>query len=166
MVSLRDVVRSAVIWAGFAGVVVLAVPPMLFGYPLVVVDPNRALSDWYFRRLARLVVGVNPFWRVTVDGKDKLRTGGPFVIVVNHQSLTDLIAMCFLDHPSKYLGKKAAFDVPIFGWALRIAGEIPVVRGDRASGAAAVSTRGSWRENIEHLSTGRGAHRPGDSTGA
>lgn len=146
MVSLRDVVRSAVIWAGFAGVVVLAVPPMLFGYPLVVVDPNRALSDWYFRRLARLVVGVNPFWRVTVDGKDKLRTGGPFVIVVNHQSLTDLIAMCFLDHPSKYLGKKAAFDVPIFGWALRIAGEIPVVRGDRASGAAAVEKLGAWLE--------------------
>lgn len=142
----RDVARSAAIWAGFAGIILFGVPPMLLGYPLVLVDPNRALSDWYFRRLARLMVGINPFWRVTVHGKEKLAAGGPYVLVVNHQSLADLIAMCFLDHPTKYLGKKAAFDVPVFGWALRIAGEVPVVRGDRTSGAAAVEELGAWLE--------------------
>lgn len=144
MIGARDVLRSAAIWAGFAGVVAFAVPPMLFGYPLVIVDPNRALSDWYFRRIARLVVGINPYWSVTVEGKEKLASGGPFVLVVNHQSLTDLIAICFLDHPSKYLGKQAAFDVPVFGWALRIAGEVPVVRGDHGSGAEAVAKLGAW----------------------
>jgi 1-acyl-sn-glycerol-3-phosphate acyltransferase len=140
----RAVLRSAAIWGGFAGVVAVAVPPMLLGYPLVLVDPNRAISDWYFRTLAKALVRVNPLWRVEVEGKEKLRAGGPFVIVVNHQSFADLIATSFLDHPTKYLGKASVFDVPVFGWALRIAGEVPVVRGDRASGKGAVHDLGVW----------------------
>jgi 1-acyl-sn-glycerol-3-phosphate acyltransferase len=146
MPSARDVARSALIWAGFAGVTLVAFPPMLAGYPLVLVDPNRALSDWYFRAIGRALVRVNPMWRVRVEGREKLARGGPFVLVVNHQSMADLIAMCFLGHPTKYLGKASVFRVPVFGWALRIAGEVPVVRGDRESGARALADLGRWLE--------------------
>ena len=142
--GFRAIARSAAIWGGFSGVVLLAVPPMLLGSPLVVVDPNRALSDWYFRTLGKAIVRINPLWRVEVFGKEKLAGGGPFVLVVNHQSFADLVAMCFLDHPTKYLGKASVFSVPVFGWALRIAGEVPVVRGDRASGRDAVTKLGAW----------------------
>lgn len=142
----RDVVRSAGIWAGIAGVVAVAVPPMVIGYPLVLVDPNRAISDWYFRTLGKALARVNPRWRLHVEGKEKLAHGAPFVLVVNHQSFADLIAMCFLDHPTKYLGKASVFDVPVFGWALRIAGEVPVVRGDRESGRGALESLGRWLE--------------------
>lgn len=122
----------------------MALPPMVLGYPLVLVDPNRALSDWWFRRIARAVMGVNPHWKLHVEGKERLARGGPWVLVVNHQSFADLMAMCFLDHPTKYLGKESVFKVPVFGWALRIAGEVPVVRGDRQSGAEALSRLGDW----------------------
>jgi 1-acyl-sn-glycerol-3-phosphate acyltransferase len=142
--SLRSVARSALIWGGVAGVVAAMVPPMILGYPLVLVDPNRAISDWYFRTIAKTVVRINPLWKVEVTGKEKLERGGPFVLVVNHQSFADLIAMCFLDHPTKYLGKASVFSVPVFGWALKIAGEVPVVRGDRASGKDAVAALGAW----------------------
>jgi len=141
---VRAVLRSAAIWSGFAGVVAAAVPPMIFGYPLVLLDPNRALSDWYFRTLGKTLVKVNPLWRIHVEGKEKLAHGGPYVLVVNHQSFADLIAMCFLDHPTKYLGKASVFDVPIFGWALKIAGEVPVVRGNRDSGREALERLGEW----------------------
>ncbi len=140
----RAAVRSAAIWAGFAGVVLVGVPPMVLGYPLVVVDPRRALSDWYFRAIGKTLLRVNPGWRVEVEGKEKLARGGPFVIVVNHQSFADLLAMCFLDHPTKYIGKASLFRVPVFGWALRIAGEVPVERGDRVSGRRALERLGSW----------------------
>lgn len=141
---LRDVLRSAAIWGGVAGVVLVGVPPMILGYPLVLVDRNRALSDWYFRAIGKALVRVNPLWRVEVIGKEKLERGGPFVIVVNHQSFADLVAMCFVDHPIKYIGKASAFHVPVFGWALRIAGQVPVVRGDRESGHAALHHLGGW----------------------
>lgn len=141
---LGDVIRSAAIWGGVAGVVLGAVPPMLLGYPLVLVDPNRALSDWYFRTLCKTFVRMNPHWKVRVVGKEKLRGGGPFVFVVNHQSAADVVAMCFLDHPTKYVGKASVFEVPVFGWALRIAGEVPVVRGNRESGHEALKRLGDW----------------------
>lgn len=141
---VRDVIRSAAMWSGFGGLVAFGVPPMLLGYPLKLVDPNRALSDWYLRSLAKLVVGINPFWSVHVEGREKLERGGPYVLVINHQSMMDLVAVSFLDHPTKYLGKQAAFDVPIFGWALRVAGEVPVVRGNRESGADALEKLGEW----------------------
>ncbi|MBI3202407.1 MAG: hypothetical protein HYZ29_12775 [Myxococcales bacterium] len=57
MARARDIARSALTWAGFAGVVLVGVPPMVLGYPLVLVDPNRAISDWYFRRIARVLMG-------------------------------------------------------------------------------------------------------------
>jgi 1-acyl-sn-glycerol-3-phosphate acyltransferase len=140
----QTIARSAAIWTGIAGVVMVAVPPMVLGFPLVVVDPNRAISDWYFRTIGKMLVRINPMWRVDVIGKEKLARGGPYVLVVNHQSFADLIAMCHLDHPTKYLGKASAFSVPVFGWALRIAGEVPVVRGDRGSGKEAVDRLEAW----------------------
>jgi 1-acyl-sn-glycerol-3-phosphate acyltransferase len=144
MPIVRDVLRSGLVWTGFAGAALVAFPPMLLGYPLVLVDPERALSDWWFRTLGRALMTINPRWSVTVDGKERLATGGPFVLVVNHQSLTDLMAMCFLDHPTKYLGKESVFKVPLLGWAMRIAGEVPVRRGERDSGAQAVERLRDW----------------------
>lgn len=87
---------------------------------------------------------LNPGWSVHVEGAERLRGGGPYVLVANHQSFADLIVMCFLGHPTKYLGKASVFDVPVFGWALRIAGEVPVVRGDRESGARALRELERW----------------------
>jgi 1-acyl-sn-glycerol-3-phosphate acyltransferase len=142
----RAVLRSAAIWTGFASIVLVGVPPMILGYPLVTLDPKRVLSDWYFRTIGKALVRINPLWSVEVEGREKLENAGPFVVVVNHQSFADLIAMCFLDHPTKYLGKASVFSVPIFGWALRVAGEVPVERGNRASGREALAKLGRWLE--------------------
>ncbi len=143
-VAPSDVARSVLIWAGFAGVTLMAVPPMLLGYPLVLIDPNRAISDAYLRTIGRILVGLNPRWRVDVEGREHVDRGGPFVLVVNHQSLFDLIVTGFLHHRAKYLGKSSVFKVPIFGWALKIAGEVPVERGNRVSGSQALGELRRW----------------------
>lgn len=142
--TLRDVARSAAVWSGFGAATLLAFPPMLLGYPLVLLDPNRALSDAWLRTIGRTLVRLNPLWSVEVEGREHLEVGGPYVLVVNHQSLVDLIAMCFLHHPTKYLGKAAVFRVPVLGWALHIAGEIPVERGNRQSGSQALVELRRW----------------------
>jgi 1-acyl-sn-glycerol-3-phosphate acyltransferase len=139
-----DVARSLLLWAGFATITLVAVPPMVIGFPLVLVDPKRAISDAYLRTIGRALMRLNPRWSVEVEGREHLEHGGPFVIVVNHQSLADLLVMSFLHHPTKYLGKAAVFDVPVFGWALRIAGEVPVERGNRQSGSQALWQLRRW----------------------
>lgn len=146
MPSARDLARSALAWGGLAGVTLLAVPPMLLGLPLVVVDRNRAYADRYLRALARSLVRLHPSWHVRVEGTRHLVFGEPFVLVVNHQSLFDLPVMCFLGHDTKYLGKASVFRVPVFGWALKVAGEVAVRRGDKRSGARALEELGRWLE--------------------
>lgn len=143
-IGLGDVVRSAAVWSGFGAATLLAFPPMVLGYPLVLLDPNRALSDAWLRTIGRALVRLNPLWSVEVEGREHIEAGGPYVLVVNHQSLVDLIAMCFLHHPTKYLGKAAVFRVPVFGWALHIAGEVPVERGNRKSGSQALLELRRW----------------------
>jgi 1-acyl-sn-glycerol-3-phosphate acyltransferase len=144
MPPVRDVVRSAIVWGAFATVVLVAVPPMVLGFPLVLVDPNRAGADRYLRWMVRTMMRVSPSWRFQVEGTRHLALGGPFVLVVNHESMADLVAMCFLGHDAKYLGKQSVFKVPVFGWALHIAGEVPVERGNKESGARALQRLGYW----------------------
>jgi len=144
MAAARDVLRSALVWGGFASVVLLAVPPMVLGVPLVLVDPNRAFADRWLRIVARAMMKLNPSWHVHLEGTRHLALGGPYVLAVNHQSFADLMAMCFLGHDTKYLGKRSVFKVPVFGWALRVAGEVPVERGNKESGARALAELGGW----------------------
>ncbi len=140
----EDIARSALVWGGMAALTLVAVPPMLLGYPLVAADPDRTLSDRYLHALGRALILVNPRWRVRVEGAEALRGRGAFVFVANHQSLIDLVLMCLLGRPMKYLGKASVFRVPVFGWALRIAGEVPVERGNRESGAQALDELKRW----------------------
>lgn len=143
-VGLRDMARSAAVWAGVVALVGAAVPPMVLASPLALVDPTRALSDRYLAALGRLIVRLNPAWHVDVEHRERLDHGGPFVLVVNHQSLADVLAVAFLRHRAKFLGKEAVFKVPVFGWALRIAGEVPVDRKSHESGHRALARLGEW----------------------
>jgi 1-acyl-sn-glycerol-3-phosphate acyltransferase len=38
----------------------------------------------------------------------------------------------------KFLSKKSIFQIPLLGWQMRIAGDVPIVRGDRESVQAAM----------------------------
>ena len=61
------------------------------------------------------------------------RTQSPAVIVANHEGLFDIPALlASLPVQTRFMAKRSLFHIPIFGWALRIAGFIPVDRGDRS----------------------------------
>jgi len=60
---------------------------------------------------------------------------GPFLMISNHQSLFDIPALFVsLQIPFRVVAKRELFWIPVFGWALGLAGFIPVDRGrhDRA----------------------------------
>ena len=84
---------------------------------------------------------------VVSRGLDRL-PAGPCVIVANHVSFVDiLVLLAVLPGTVRFLAKKGLFAVPLFGWALKVAGHIPVHRQDReaaltAYGEAAGMIRG------------------------
>jgi 1-acyl-sn-glycerol-3-phosphate acyltransferase len=53
--------------------------------------------------------------------------------VANHSSFTDVFLLASLPWEMKFLSKKTIFRIPLLGWQMTIAGDVPIVRGDKAS---------------------------------
>lgn len=130
--------------SGLATLLALAFLALTFPVALVVrlatasFDPDRTRVSRAMRALGQWLVACSPLWRVTVEGT--LPATGTFVVVPNHQSMVDALAIAFLPRDLKWIGKRSVFLVPWLGWAFHLAGYVPVLRGDRESGSKALGT--------------------------
>lgn len=120
-------VQSALTWVAIAVIVLVALPVMalvrLFDWRKPHVATGRV-----FRFMGGLIPRINPAWRVTRTGSVPARTAHPFVAVSNHQSSADIPLVSMLPWEMKWVAKKALFDVPVLGWEMRLAADIPVDR--------------------------------------
>jgi 1-acyl-sn-glycerol-3-phosphate acyltransferase len=101
-------------------------------------DRHRMATSRAIRALGELLVRVYPFWRVRIEGRLP-PPPATFVVVPNHRSMADAIAVACLPREMKWLGKRSVFRFPWLGWSFRLAGHVPVLRGDRRSGADALA---------------------------
>jgi 1-acyl-sn-glycerol-3-phosphate acyltransferase len=137
---LTSRVVNAWIWT----VTVLTV---LFGFFYVAIvfvctapfDPGRYAAGRAFRQLAVFVTTLNPYWRFRTEGVRIRDPRHPYVAVSNHESYADVFLISCLPWEMKWMAKTAIFKIPVMGWMMRMAGDIPVVRGDRDSGARALA---------------------------
>ncbi|MBM2841461.1 MAG: 1-acyl-sn-glycerol-3-phosphate acyltransferase, partial [Bacteroidetes bacterium] len=84
---------------------------------------------------------VNPQWRIHLSGHETITNPRkPYVIVSNHQSHADIPILSNLPWEMKWIGKKELFSLPIIGLMMKLAGDIPVDRSDRRSGAKMLLT--------------------------
>jgi 1-acyl-sn-glycerol-3-phosphate acyltransferase len=101
------------------------------------VEPRRLRTGRWFRRLGRVVARVNP-WRIRISGGENLKPDQVYVVVSNHQSLADIPVISHLKLDTKWLGKAELFRVPLVGWMMRMAADVPIERSDRRKAAAAM----------------------------
>lgn len=125
-------IQSALTWAAVAGLVLLALVVMLV-IRLFEWTPERLRTGRAFRTIGSWVTKVNPAWHVEVGGVDPATLDHPFVAVSNHQSMADIPVVSLLPWEMKWVGKKELFDVPVMGWLMKLAGDIPVDRKDSGS---------------------------------
>jgi 1-acyl-sn-glycerol-3-phosphate acyltransferase len=134
---MQRVLRSAWIWLASATLVLLW-SPLLGAIRLFDTEPTRLRTGRWFRRLGRLLAKVNP-WRIHISGIENLNTNQVYVIVSNHQSLADIPVITHLRLDTKWLAKAELFRLPIVGWMLRMAGDVPVERSDKGDRAKAIA---------------------------
>ena len=114
----------------------IAIPlyTLLFGTLAILgclIVPNGNALIWMARPWARAIL-----WtcrtRVRVSGRGKLEGAGPVIYITNHQSHFDVLAL-IVALPGQYriIAKKELFSIPVFGWALSLAGFIKIDRSDR-----------------------------------
>lgn len=74
-----------------------------------------------------------PWMRLDIEGAELVPRKGPAVLVANHRSYIDPIAIGFLmarvGRPVRFLGKKEVFDAPVVGDVVTALGGIRVDRG-------------------------------------
>ncbi|MDX2151952.1 MAG: lysophospholipid acyltransferase family protein [Bryobacteraceae bacterium] len=99
--------------------------------------PLRLRTARWFRKLGEALAKVNP-WKLHISGRENIRPGQTYVVVSNHQSLADIPLVAHLRIDAKWLAKAELFQVPIVGWMMSLARDIPVERGDRRKAAQAL----------------------------
>lgn len=123
------------IWTWGAILVLLMLwTPLLALLRLFDRDPAYYRTGRWFRRLGRAMTRINP-WHIEISGETIDNPRHPYVVVSNHQSNADIPIISCLPWDMKWVAKAELFKVPLLGWQMRLAGDIPVDRTSKTSRA-------------------------------
>jgi 1-acyl-sn-glycerol-3-phosphate acyltransferase len=140
MSRLWQTILSIWAWLVFVVCVVLWFPVLAVVRLLTApFDRGRYITGRIFRKIGPAMATLNPLWRFRYSGtlpKDPRR---PFVVVSNHESFSDILLISHLPWEMKWLSKAELFRIPIMGWMMWLAGDIPVKRGFGPSAVEALA---------------------------
>lgn len=114
---------------------VVGILVMVAGFPLVLLcrlmdrsgTLNHYLAKWWLSSVSR-ILGL----RVVVQGRENLRRSERYLIIANHKSAADIfVAARVLRLHFKFFAAHHLFPIPLFGWAMSMAGYLPVNRSNR-----------------------------------
>jgi 1-acyl-sn-glycerol-3-phosphate acyltransferase len=109
-------------------------------------DRRRIYVGRAFRLVGVWASRLTPFWNFGVFGEVPRPFRGRTVFVSNHESQADPFLISFLPWEMKWLGKESLFKIPIAGWAMSLAGDIPILRGKGNSAKEAMKQCAVWIE--------------------
>ncbi len=103
---------------------------------------------WDRRRVAAHMMGtfwawhyqsLIPFWKLRLEGREKIPWKRPVVLVANHRSLIDILALYKLRRPFKWTSKDENFKLPFIGMVLSLSNSVRIKRESMRSGAQFLS---------------------------
>ncbi len=130
------------LWSWFVlGVVVIVWTPMVAIVRLVTMpfDKGAYAAGYLFRKLTVVHERLTPLWKFRTSGTlpDDMRR--PYVVVSNHESFVDILLISHLPTEMKWMSKIEILRIPLVGWMMRLARDIPLERGDAESTAKALA---------------------------
>jgi 1-acyl-sn-glycerol-3-phosphate acyltransferase len=99
-------------------------------------DKGHYWTGYLFRRLAVVHQRLTPLWHFRATGTYPSDPRHPYVVVSNHESFVDILLISHLPWEMKWLSKVEMFRIPVVGWLMRLAGDVPIERGSGAESAA------------------------------
>ena len=101
-------------------------------------DRGRYWTGLFFRKVAVVTATLNPYWRFRTEGNKVLDPRRPYVVVSNHESFADILLISHLPWEMKWLSKVELMRIPVIGWDMYLAGDVPVERGTARSAVKAM----------------------------
>lgn len=93
-------------------------------------DPNRRVLQQYSCFWASLYIWFNPYWSVTISGKEHVDPKKSYVMVSNHASMADILVIFASFLHFKWVSKKEMFKAPFLGWNMWLNGYVGIDRGN------------------------------------
>lgn len=108
------------------------------------IDPKRTIPHGLASLWGQSIFWSQPGWRVQVIGRHHLKARRACVLVANHQSAFDIMALYFVGGQFKWIAKAELFRLPFAGWSMRLAGYIALGRGRAHSIHATYERARAW----------------------
>ena len=112
---------------------------LVLTYPF---DKQRRVVHELSRLLVNMFYVVPPYWKRQVEGLENIEAGKSYVIVINHRSMTDIMALYFVPLQFRWVSKREVFRIPFFGQFLVLHGDIAIERGNGAEAMRKVMKNG------------------------
>lgn len=107
-------------------------------------DPELRRAHRLCSRWGRLLVSMAPASRLEVSGAENIPADRPVILMANHQSYVDVPALFSIPTQFKWMADSGLFRIPVFGWAMAMAGYVSVHRGDARQGIRALWKAEHW----------------------
>jgi 1-acyl-sn-glycerol-3-phosphate acyltransferase len=126
-------------WFVFGLTTFILIPVMVVLYAFTArTDPGRYRVGRVFRMIGVMTFRFNPLWSARVSGVKIANPRNPYVVVSNHESFADILLLCHVPWEMKWMSKIEIFRIPVLGFMMRLAGDIPLDRGSRESAGRAM----------------------------
>ncbi|HER09809.1 MAG TPA: 1-acyl-sn-glycerol-3-phosphate acyltransferase [Bacteroides sp.] len=128
-------VYSAITWATMVITSVIITPFFLLVWIFTFWWDRRRVAAhfmgtfwaWHYQSLV-------PFWKLHLEGREKIPWKRPVVLVSNHRSLIDILALYKLRRPFKWTSKAENFKLPFVGMVLSLTRSVRIHRGSARAG--------------------------------
>ncbi len=117
----------------FASAVVFLVPMSIATLRHGDAPGARHRGRW-MRRFGKFCASLTPIWSFKAEGTpppDVMERA--YVVISNHESTADPFLLCQLPFDTRFIAKEEIFKLPLLGWLMKLSGDIPLRRGDKAS---------------------------------
>ncbi len=132
--SLLEAVLSVFCWIAICALTVFWTLPMFLVYLVHCwIDPDRKINHRFAGFWGRSLVAM-PGGRIRIFGRENLPKDRPVILMANHLSYSDVPVLFNLRYPFKWMADAPLFRIPFFGWAMWMAGYIPIQRGNPKAG--------------------------------
>jgi 1-acyl-sn-glycerol-3-phosphate acyltransferase len=126
-------------WLVLVACILLWLPLMLLVRLATLSDGGRYWVGYLFRQIGVATARLTPFWKFSYRGVMPADPRRPYVVVSNHESFADILLISHLPWEMKWLSKAELFRVPVMGWLMHLAGDVPVKRGFGPSAVEAIA---------------------------
>ncbi|MFP4159492.1 MAG: lysophospholipid acyltransferase family protein [Desulfobacterales bacterium] len=125
----------AIAWFSFVGVtsVIFFILALVIKLVTMPFDRRMVVLQQFTCFWGALYTWIIPAWRIRIRGRENIKSGRPYVVVSNHQSLLDILVLFNLFFHFRFVSKSEIFKVPLIGWNMRLNRYIELKRGDRQS---------------------------------